>query len=62
MGRAAVVTHVHCRGLACYGDVIIKARVDVAPDPAQWCDTEAAPGEEGVTSDGEEADRGGLPA
>ena len=30
-GRASVVTRVHCRGLACYGDVIIKAKVDVEP-------------------------------
>jgi hypothetical protein len=34
-GRASVVTRVHRRGLACYGDVIIKARVDVeaVPEP-----------------------------
>jgi len=63
MGRSAIVTQVHCRGLACYGDVIIKARVDVAPDPAQWCEAETAPGEEGVTSEfAEEAERGGFPA
>jgi molecular chaperone GrpE (heat shock protein) len=30
-GRASVVTRVHRRGLACYGDVIIKAQVDVEP-------------------------------
>jgi molecular chaperone GrpE (heat shock protein) len=34
VGRAGVVTRVHRRGLACYGDVIIKAQVDVEPDPA----------------------------
>lgn len=34
VGRAGVVTHVHRRGLACYGDVIIKAKVDVEPAPA----------------------------
>ena len=34
VGRAGVVTHVHRRGLACHGDVIIKAQVDVGPDPA----------------------------
>jgi molecular chaperone GrpE (heat shock protein) len=31
MGRAGVVTHVYSRGLACHGEVIIKARVDVEP-------------------------------
>ncbi len=31
VGRATVVTRVHRRGLACYGDVIIKAQVDVEP-------------------------------
>jgi molecular chaperone GrpE (heat shock protein) len=30
-GRESVVTRVHRRGLACYGDVIIKAKVDVEP-------------------------------
>jgi hypothetical protein len=34
VGRAGIVTHVHRRGLACYGDVIIKAKVDVEPAPA----------------------------
>jgi molecular chaperone GrpE (heat shock protein) len=38
MGRAGIVTRVHCRGLECYGDVIIKAKVDVEPAPA--ADTE----------------------
>jgi molecular chaperone GrpE (heat shock protein) len=33
-GRASVVTRVHRRGLACYGDVIIKAKVDVKPNVA----------------------------
>jgi hypothetical protein len=33
VGRAGVVTRVHSRGLSCYGDVIIKARVDVEPAP-----------------------------
>lgn len=32
-GRASVVTRVHRRGLACYGDVLIRARVDVRPVP-----------------------------
>ena len=32
-GVANVVTKVHRRGLACYGDVIIKAKVDVEPVP-----------------------------
>lgn len=31
VGRAGVVTQVYSRGLACYGDVIIKARVEVGP-------------------------------
>jgi molecular chaperone GrpE (heat shock protein) len=63
MGTAAIVTHVHCRGLACYGDVILKAKVDVAPGPAEWCDAETAPGEEGTAAElSEEAERGGLPA
>jgi molecular chaperone GrpE (heat shock protein) len=35
MGRAGVVTRVHQRGLACSGDVIKKALVDVAPGPDQ---------------------------
>jgi molecular chaperone GrpE (heat shock protein) len=34
VGKAGVVTYVHRRGLACYGDVIIKAMVDVEPAPA----------------------------
>jgi molecular chaperone GrpE (heat shock protein) len=34
-GQASVVTRVHRRGLACYGDVIIKAKVDVEPARAQ---------------------------
>jgi hypothetical protein len=33
VGKAAVVTRVHRRGLACHGDVIIKAKVDVGPAP-----------------------------
>jgi hypothetical protein len=34
-GRESVVSRVHRRGLACYGDVIIKAKVDVeaVPEP-----------------------------
>jgi GrpE len=35
VGRAGVVTHVHRRGLACYGDVIIKAMVQVKPPSAE---------------------------
>jgi molecular chaperone GrpE (heat shock protein) len=31
VGRAGIVTRVHSRGLACHGDVIIKARVEVEP-------------------------------
>jgi molecular chaperone GrpE (heat shock protein) len=31
VGRAGVVSRVHRRGLSCYGDVIIKAKVDVEP-------------------------------
>jgi molecular chaperone GrpE (heat shock protein) len=31
LGKAGAVTRVHRRGLACYGDVIIKAMVDVEP-------------------------------
>jgi len=34
VGRGGIVSHVYSRGLACYGDVIIKARVDVDPAPA----------------------------
>jgi hypothetical protein len=30
-GRESVVTRVYRRGLACYGDVLIKAKVDVGP-------------------------------
>jgi molecular chaperone GrpE (heat shock protein) len=33
VGKAGVVSHVHRRGLACYGDVLIKAKVDVEPVP-----------------------------
>ena len=33
VGRAGVVTRVYRRGLACYGDVIIKAKVDVEAVP-----------------------------
>ncbi len=33
VGRAGIVTRVHRCGLACYGDVIIKAMVDVEPAP-----------------------------
>lgn len=33
VGRAGIVTRVHRRGLACHGDVIIKASVDVEPAP-----------------------------
>lgn len=33
VGRAGIVTRVHSRGLACHGDVIIKARVEVEPAP-----------------------------
>lgn len=32
-GRAGQVSRVYSRGLACHGDVIIKAKVDVAPAP-----------------------------
>lgn len=38
-GQVAVVRQVYSRGLACHGDVLVKAKVDVAPnsddDPAQ---------------------------
>jgi hypothetical protein len=34
VGQAGVVTRVHRRGLACHGDVIIKAKVDVEPSAA----------------------------
>lgn len=64
MGQAAVVTHVHSRGLACYGDVIIKAKVDVEPGPAEWFGTKAGSepsvGDEPIPAD--EAGREGLPA
>jgi molecular chaperone GrpE (heat shock protein) len=33
VGRAGIVSHVHRRGLSCYGDVLIKAKVDVEPVP-----------------------------
>lgn len=33
VGRTGVVSHVYRRGLACYGDVLIKAKVDVEPVP-----------------------------
>ena len=33
VGRAGVVSHVYRRGLACHGDVLIKAKVDVEPVP-----------------------------
>lgn len=42
LGRGGVVTRVHRRGLACYGDVILKAKVEVAP---------ASPAEEGPAVD-----------
>lgn len=41
--RSGVVTHVYTRGLACFGDVIIKAKVDVGPA----VHTEAEPVEQG---------------
>ncbi len=34
VGKSGIVAHVHRRGLECYGDVIIKAAVDVEPGPA----------------------------
>jgi molecular chaperone GrpE (heat shock protein) len=33
VGKAGIVTRVHRRGLVCYGDVLIKAMVDVEPAP-----------------------------
>jgi molecular chaperone GrpE (heat shock protein) len=33
VGKAGIVTRVRRRGLSCYGDVIIKAMVDVEPTP-----------------------------
>ena len=33
VGKAGIVTRVHRRGLECYGDVIIKAKVEVEPGP-----------------------------
>jgi hypothetical protein len=33
VGRGGIVSRVHRRGLACYGDVLIKAQVDVEPVP-----------------------------
>jgi hypothetical protein len=33
VGRGGIVTRVHRCGLACYGDVLIKAQVDVEPVP-----------------------------
>lgn len=43
VGRAGIVTRVHRRGLACHGDVIIKARVDVQPAPDSETEREVAP-------------------
>jgi molecular chaperone GrpE (heat shock protein) len=34
VGKSGIVTRVHRRGLECYGDVIIKAMVEVEPGPA----------------------------
>jgi hypothetical protein len=33
VGKSGIVTHVYRRGLECYGDVIIKAMVEVGPGP-----------------------------
>jgi molecular chaperone GrpE (heat shock protein) len=33
VGKAGVVSHVYRRGLACYGDVLVKAKVDVESVP-----------------------------
>lgn len=33
VGKSGIVTRVHRRGLECYGDVIIKAMVEVEPGP-----------------------------
>ncbi len=38
LGIAGIVARVHCRGLECQGDVILKAKVDV--EPAPLCGTE----------------------
>jgi hypothetical protein len=41
VGKAGIVTRVHRRGLACHGDVIIKAKVEVEPAPAGETETAA---------------------
>lgn len=43
VGRAGIVTYVHCRGLECHGDVIIKAKVDVEPALAAETEQEEVP-------------------
>jgi hypothetical protein len=35
LGKTGKVGRVYNRGLSCYGDVIIKARVEVVPDPPE---------------------------
>jgi len=35
VGKSGIITRVHRRGLECYGDVIIKAMVEVEPGPVR---------------------------
>jgi len=57
-GRASVVAKVHQRGLASHGDVIKKARVDVAPAEEASPEHEPGPG----TEPGAQSDQGATPA
>jgi len=62
VGRAGIVTRVRRRGLACYGDVIIKAVVDVQPAPMEEDPAPLAAAEELEPNRVAETEQGGLPA
>jgi molecular chaperone GrpE (heat shock protein) len=61
VGRAGIVTRVHRRGLACYGDVIIKAAVDVQPAPMVEDPAPKVAGQDAEPNRVTETEQGGLP-
>lgn len=54
VGKSGIVTRVHRHGLECYGEVIIKAMVDVEPAPTAEDAEFAAPGDAGPAAAAQE--------
>jgi hypothetical protein len=61
VGKSGIVTRVHRRGLECYGDVIIKAAVEVEPGPVTEGAEPYSVAPEAESDPVTETQQGGLP-